>query len=102
MKHLAVLSTGEQVDNPKPLTRSLRRLRPASRAYARSKPGGAGRRQHAAALARLHAHVANQRRDGLHKLTTRLTRTTTCERQGGMTRRYQALTCNGAVSPRTN
>ncbi|CAI7977942.1 transposase [Frankia sp. Hr75.2] len=72
VKHLAVLSTGEQVDNPRPLTRSLRRLRTASRAYARSKPGSAGRRRRAAALGRLHAHVANQRRDGLHKLTTRL------------------------------
>ncbi|MEX5713081.1 IS607 family element RNA-guided endonuclease TnpB [Parafrankia sp. FMc6] len=75
VKHLAVLSTGEQVDNPKPLARSLRRLRSASRAYARSKPGSAGRRQRAAALGRLHAHVANQRRDGLHKLTTRLATT---------------------------
>ncbi|WP_101834028.1 IS607 family element RNA-guided endonuclease TnpB, partial [Frankia canadensis] len=72
VKHLVVLSTGEQVDNPKPLARCLRKLRRASRAYARSKPGSAGRRQRAARLARIHARVANQRRDGLHKLTTRL------------------------------
>ncbi|WP_239342488.1 transposase, partial [Frankia sp. CiP3] len=51
---------------------SLRRLRKASRAYARSKPGSAGRRQRAARLARIHARVAHQRRDGLHTLTTRL------------------------------
>ncbi|MEX5632550.1 IS607 family element RNA-guided endonuclease TnpB [Parafrankia sp. FMc2] len=72
VKHLAVLSTGEQVDNPKPLARSQRKLRKASRAYSRSKPGSAGRRQRAARLGKIHAHVANQRRDGLNKLTTRL------------------------------
>ncbi len=70
--HLAVLSTGEQVANPKPLACSLRRLRRASRAYARLKPGIAGRHQRAAHLAKIHARVANQRRDGLHKITTRL------------------------------
>jgi putative transposase len=75
VKDLAVLSTGERVANPKPLGRSLRTLRRASRAYARSKPGSAGRRTRAAQLARIHAHVANQRRDGLHTLTTRLAKT---------------------------
>jgi putative transposase len=63
--HLAVLSTGETVANPKHLTASRRRLRTASRAYARSQPGSVGRRKQA-------ARVANQRRDGLHTLTTRL------------------------------
>jgi putative transposase len=74
VKNLAVLSTGEKIPNPKPLTRSLKALRSASRAYARSRPGSAGRRQRAATLARIHARVANQRADGLHKLTTRLAR----------------------------
>jgi len=72
VKHLAVFSTGETVANPKRLARSQRKLRKASRAYSRSKPGSAGRRQRAARLARIHARVAHQRRDGLHKLTTRL------------------------------
>ncbi|WP_239405054.1 transposase, partial [Frankia sp. Cj3] len=72
VKHLAVLSTGETVANPKHLAGSLRRLRTASRAYARSKPGSVGRRKRAARLARIHARVAHQRRDGLHTLTTRL------------------------------
>ncbi|ABW10144.1 transposase, IS605 OrfB family [Parafrankia sp. EAN1pec] len=74
VKHLAVLSTGETVANPKRHAAALRKLRRASRAYARSKPGSAGRRQRAAGLATIHARVANQRRDGLHKLTTRLAR----------------------------
>ncbi|CAJ61720.1 Putative IS605 family transposase [Frankia alni ACN14a] len=72
VKHLAVFSTGETVENPKHLAGSLRRLRTASRAYARSKPGSAGRRKHAARIARIHGRIAHQRRDGLHKLTTRL------------------------------
>ena len=75
VRHLAVLSTGETVENPRPLARSLRELRRASRAYARSTPGSAGRRRHAATLGRLHARVAYQRRDGLHKLTARLAKT---------------------------
>ncbi|MEX5636782.1 IS607 family element RNA-guided endonuclease TnpB [Parafrankia sp. FMc2] len=77
VKHLAVLSTGETIPNPKHLGSALRRLRKASRSYARSKPGSAGRRQHAARLGRIHARVAHQRRDGLHKLTTRLAKTHT-------------------------
>ncbi|SNQ49986.1 transposase [Frankia canadensis] len=72
VRHLAVLSTGERIANPKHARRSERRLRRASRAYARAKPGSAGRRKRAAALGRIHARVANQRRDGLHTLTTRL------------------------------
>jgi len=74
VKHLAVLSTGETVPNPKHYQRAERRLRRASRAYARSKPGSAGRRQRAAQLATIHVRVANQRHNGLHKLTTRLAR----------------------------
>ncbi len=72
VRHLAVLSTGEQIPNPKHARRSERRLRMASRAYARSKPGSAGRRTRVTALGRIHARVAHQRRDGLHTLTTRL------------------------------
>ncbi|CAI7977418.1 MULTISPECIES: IS607 family element RNA-guided endonuclease TnpB [unclassified Parafrankia] len=75
VKHLAVLSTGEMIANPRYLAGSLRRLRSASRAYARSTPGSAGRRKRAARLARIHARVAHQRRNGLHTLTTRLAKT---------------------------
>ncbi|EIV93138.1 IS607 family element RNA-guided endonuclease TnpB [Frankia sp. QA3] len=75
VKHLAVLVTGEMIPNPQQLAASLRRLRTASRAHARSKPASVGRRRPAARLARLHAQVASQRRDGLHKLTTRLATT---------------------------
>jgi IS605 OrfB family transposase len=82
IKHLAVLSTGELVPNPRHLSDALRRLRALGRALSR-KTGPdrrTGRRpsnrwQRASArLGRAHARVANLRRDGLHKLTTDLAR----------------------------
>ncbi len=72
VSNLAVLSTGEKVPNPRHLAASRRRLRRASRAYARTRPGSRRRAKRADRLATIHARVADQRRDGLHKLTTRL------------------------------
>jgi putative transposase len=80
VKSLAVLSTGEVIANPKHLEiaqRELRRLqRQASRRRGPDKRTGrsprGGRTQ--VRIARLHTAVANARRDGLHKLTTRLVR----------------------------
>ncbi|MFR9781075.1 IS607 family element RNA-guided endonuclease TnpB, partial [Micromonospora sp. MS34] len=83
IKHLAVLSTGELVDNPRHLLATQARLRALGRALSR-KTGPhrrTGRRpskrweRAAARLARAHARVANLRRDGLHKLTTSLAAT---------------------------
>ena len=80
--HLAVLSSGEVIDNPRHLSAAQTRMRALGRALSRkSGPDRrAGRRpskrwEHAAArLGRAHARVGNLRRDGLHKLTTRLAR----------------------------
>ncbi|GAB3155552.1 IS607 family element RNA-guided endonuclease TnpB [Micromonospora sonneratiae] len=82
IKYLAVLSTGELVDNPRHLVAAQQRMRQLGRALSRkSGPDRrTGRRpsnrwQRAAnRLGRMHARVANLRRDGLHKLTTRLAR----------------------------
>jgi putative transposase len=60
------------VAGPKALRSSLRRLRRASRAHSRTKPGSARRRKSAARLARIHARVADVRADALHKATTGL------------------------------
>jgi putative transposase len=57
---------------PKPLRSSLRKLRRASRAHSRKRPGSANRRKSAARLARIHARVANVRADALHKATSEL------------------------------
>jgi|SRR6266511_1742546 len=82
VRHLAVLSTGRVIPNPRPLDQAQRRLRRLNRQLARRcgprAPDGTRRApsahwQHAKRrLARAHARVANVRRDGLHKLTTKL------------------------------
>ncbi|GAA4262686.1 IS607 family element RNA-guided endonuclease TnpB [Dactylosporangium darangshiense] len=80
--HLAVLSTGELVDNPSHLTGAQQRMRQLGRALARKtgpdrrtgqRPSNRWQRS-ANRLGRAHARVANLRRDGLHKLTTWLAR----------------------------
>ena len=71
----AVLSDGERIESPRPLQRSLRRLRRLSRQHSRRQRGSCNRRRSAVRLARLHRRVANQRRDFLHKATTRLSKT---------------------------
>jgi putative transposase len=60
------------VGGPKALRAGLRRLRRASRAHSRKRPGSVRRRRSAARLARLHARTASIRADGLHKATTML------------------------------
>lgn len=80
IKHLAVLSTGELVENPRHLAAARQRMRALGRALSR-KTGPERRTGQRASnrwlraqrrLGRAHARVSNLRRDGLHKLTTRL------------------------------
>ena len=71
---LATLSTGEQWLGPKPLRSLLDRLRQLSRSLSRKVKGSRNRDRAKRRLARLHARIANMRRDGLHKLTTSVTR----------------------------
>jgi putative transposase len=75
LRHLAVLSTGEKVPNPRPLKQALRKLARLNRELARRKPGSRNREETRRRLARVHAHVVHIRRDAMHKLTTRLART---------------------------
>jgi putative transposase len=72
VRHLAVLSTGIVIPNPKALERSLRKLRRLNRQLHRHKPDSIRRDQTRRRLARVHARAANLRRDALHKLTTTL------------------------------
>ena len=72
--HLATLSTGEVVDGSKPLRRLLKALKRDGTRLARKVQGSANRLKARAKLARLHARIAFQRADSLHKLTTHLVR----------------------------
>jgi putative transposase len=78
VKTLAVIADANgqllaEVEGVKPLTAALDkshdRLRRASRAYARTKPGSEGRRKAKARLTKIHARIAHQRAHGLHLLS---------------------------------
>jgi putative transposase len=68
----AVCSDATNIDGPRALSRSLRRLQQRSRAVSRKQPGSTNRRKSALALARQHRRIRNQRLDALHKATTAL------------------------------
>jgi IS605 OrfB family transposase len=70
----AALSTGEQLDNPRWLRTRQARLRRAQRALSRKQNGSANRAKARRKVARLHAQVADARRDFHHQLSTRLIR----------------------------
>lgn len=72
---LATLSTGEAVTGPKAHKDLLGRLRRSNKALARKRRGSQNFKKAKRRLARLHARIANVRKDATHKLTTRLTKT---------------------------
>lgn len=72
IKTIATLSDGTVFENPRHLKKSEQKLKRAQRALSRKVPGSNRRAKARAKVARLHAHVANQRQDALHKLTTHL------------------------------
>ena len=73
VKTLATLSDGTVIENPRYLRKSERKLKRAQQALSRKTKGSNRRAKAKAKVARLHARVANQRQDGLHKLTAWLT-----------------------------
>ncbi|MEU9869076.1 transposase [Actinomadura sp. NPDC048021] len=74
LAHFAVLSDGRKISSPRFLRRAERKLRKAQQALSRKAEGSANRRKAAARVARLHARVADARRDHHHKLSTQLIR----------------------------
>jgi len=72
---VAATADGQDVlerEDAKAYEHQLRKLRRASKAYARTKRGSEGRRKAAAKLARIHARVVGLRKNALHQLTTEL------------------------------
>ncbi|MBA8951145.1 RNA-guided endonuclease InsQ/TnpB family protein [Actinomadura namibiensis] len=74
LDRLVTLSTGEKILNPRHERRDRTRLARAQRELTRRTRGSANRRRAALRVARVHARIADRRRDFLHKLTTRLVR----------------------------
>jgi putative transposase len=71
---LATLSTGDVFTGPKALRSLFERLRRLSRALACKVQGSRNRGKAKLKLARLYARIGNLRRDGLHQLSTSITR----------------------------
>ncbi|MFE9448291.1 RNA-guided endonuclease InsQ/TnpB family protein [Streptomyces sp. NPDC006739] len=74
LTHFAVLSDGRKISSPKFLRRAERKLRKAQQSLSRKEKGSNNRKKAVARVARLHAHVADSRRDHHHKLSTAIIR----------------------------
>jgi putative transposase len=71
---LVTLSSGEKLANPRHERRDRQRLAKAQRGLARKQRGSRNRERARVKVARVHARIADRRRDHLHQLTTRLVR----------------------------
>ncbi|WP_329578208.1 RNA-guided endonuclease InsQ/TnpB family protein [Streptomyces sp. NBC_01361] len=75
LNHLLTLSTGEKIANARHERRDRAALAKAQRKLAKKAKGdGANRAKARRKVARIHARIADRRRDALHKITTRLVR----------------------------
>lgn len=75
VKTLATLSDGMVAPNPRHLRSSLKRLKCCQRGVSRKQQGSHNRRKAVRRLARLHRHIAQQRANTLHQLTSHLAKT---------------------------
>lgn len=73
IKSLAVCSDGRTFENPKNLKRSLDRFGMLQKRLSRKQPGSSNRNKARIRVARLQEHIANCRKDNLHKITHALT-----------------------------
>jgi putative transposase len=71
---VVVLNTGEKVGNPRFFQQDEKQLAKAQRRLAKKKPGSKNRDKARRTVARIHAHIADRRRDFTHKLSTRIIR----------------------------
>lgn len=74
IKTFATLSTGGKIENPKFLLNSLFRLKVLQRRASKKQRGSNNRKKANKKVALLHEKIANQRKDFLQKLTTKLIR----------------------------
>ena len=74
LDHLLTLSTGEKITNLRHERRDRARLARAQRQHARKATGSNNREKARQKVAKIHARIADRRRDHLHQITTRLVR----------------------------
>ena len=74
LKSMVILSTGETVGNPKFFHQDEKKLARAQRRLAKKKKGSKNRAKARHQVARMHARIADRRRDYQHQLSTRIIR----------------------------
>jgi len=74
LMHFASLSTGDVIENPRWFREAEEKLALLQRKRARCKRRGRRYRELSRQITRLHQHIANQRRDFQHQVSTRLVR----------------------------
>lgn len=72
IKHFAVLSTGERIENPRHLSNALARLKVLHKRFSRTKKSGKNREKARVKLARAYQKVTNCRLDFIHKVSSDL------------------------------
>jgi len=72
IKSMVALSTGESVGNPRYFAKDEKRLAKAQRRLAKKKKGSKNRNKAGLKVAKIHARIADRRRDYQHKLSTRI------------------------------
>ncbi|TQD23411.1 RNA-guided endonuclease TnpB family protein [Methanolobus vulcani] len=72
IKSFAILSSGEVIDNPRFLKKSLNKLKKLQRAVSKKKVGSKNRKKAVAKVAKQHQLVANQRNDFQHKVSIKI------------------------------
>ena len=74
IKEFAITSNGEMIENPKYLRKSEKKLRKLQKDLSRCKKGSKNREKCRVKVVKQHEKIANQRKDFLHKLSTRIIR----------------------------
>lgn len=72
IKEFAILSDGTKIENPKWLRKSEKRLAKLQRDLSRKKKGSNNRNKARLKVAKLHEKITNQRKDFLHKLSSKI------------------------------
>ena len=72
LSHFAILSTGEKITAPNTFRKNEEKLAKLQRRLAKKAKGSANRKKAKLKVAKLHAKIADSRKDFLHKLSTRL------------------------------
>lgn len=75
IKEFVITSDGEMISNPKYLKKSLNKLTKLQKELSRKSKGSSNRNKARIKVARLQEHIANRRKDFLHKLSTEIIKT---------------------------